>query len=245
MKFRMKPALRVVPAAQVQLSLAMDGAALAGRVPAVGGLNLETAGVAFDADTGIHVDDFLRTTNHRIYAAGDVCLEHKYTDSAHASARIVVQNALFLGRRKVSALTIPWCTYTDPEIVHVGIYVKQARERGMPVKTFTVPMHDKDRAVADGEGGRLRQDPRPRGHRQDPRRHNRRAARRRNGRRHRPANGRARDSHVSDAGRSVPASRHCLHALAADALRRLGTAQMGRSLSALGGARWKTPAAYH
>ncbi len=122
-----------------------------GRVPAVGGLDLEAAGVAFDADAGIHVDDFLRTTNHRIYAAGDVCLEHKYTDSANASARIVVQNALFLGRRKVSALTIPWCTYTDPEIAHVGIYVKQARERGIPVKTFTVPMHDNDRAIADGE----------------------------------------------------------------------------------------------
>ncbi len=122
-----------------------------GRVPAIGGMNLEVAGVAFDADAGIHVDDFLRTTNRRIFAAGDVCLEHKYTDAAHASARIVVQNALFLGRRKVSALTIPWCTYTDPEIAHVGIYVKEARERGIPVKTFTVPMHDNDRAIADGE----------------------------------------------------------------------------------------------
>ena len=122
-----------------------------GRVPAIGGLDLEAAGVAFDADAGIHVDDFLRTSNRRIFAAGDVCLEHKYTDSAHASARIVVQNALFLGRRKVSALTIPWCTYTDPEIAHVGIYVKQAREHGIPVKTFTVPMHDNDRAIADGE----------------------------------------------------------------------------------------------
>ena len=122
-----------------------------GRVPAIGGLNLEAAGVAFDADAGIRVDDFLRTTNRRIYAAGDVCLEHRFTDTADASARIVVQNALFLGRRKVSALTIPWCTYTDPEIAHVGIYVRQARERGIPVKTFTVPMHDNDRAIADGE----------------------------------------------------------------------------------------------
>jgi pyruvate/2-oxoglutarate dehydrogenase complex dihydrolipoamide dehydrogenase (E3) component len=80
-----------------------------------------------------------------------VCLEHQFTDTADASARIVVQNALFLGRRRVSALTIPWCTYTDPEIAHVGIYVKEARERGIPVKTFTVPMHDVDRAIADGE----------------------------------------------------------------------------------------------
>ncbi len=122
-----------------------------GRVPAVAGLNLEAAGVVYDAKAGIRVDDFLRTTNPRIYAAGDVCLEHQFTDAADASARIVVRNALFLGRQRISALTIPWCTYTDPEIAHVGLYVKEARERGIPVKTFTVPMHDVDRAIADGE----------------------------------------------------------------------------------------------
>jgi pyruvate/2-oxoglutarate dehydrogenase complex dihydrolipoamide dehydrogenase (E3) component len=122
-----------------------------GRVPAVGGLDLEAAGVAYDAESGIRVDDFLRTTNRRIYAAGDVCLEHQFTDTADASARIVLQNALLFGRQRVSALTIPWCTYTDPEIAHVGIYVRQARERGIPVKTFTIPMHDVDRAIADGE----------------------------------------------------------------------------------------------
>ena len=122
-----------------------------GRVPAVAGLNLEAAGVAYDLERGIHVDDFLRSTNPRIYAAGDVCLQHQFTDTADASARIVVQNALFLGRKRVSALTIPWCTFTDPEIAHVGLYVKEARERGIPVKTFTVPMHDVDRAIADGE----------------------------------------------------------------------------------------------
>jgi pyruvate/2-oxoglutarate dehydrogenase complex dihydrolipoamide dehydrogenase (E3) component len=122
-----------------------------GRVPAVQGLGLEAAGVMYDDDAGIRVDDFLRTTNPRIYAAGDVCLEHKFTDTADASARIVVQNALFLGRKRMSVLTVPWCTYTDPEVAHVGLYVKQARERNIPVKTFTVPMHDVDRAIADGE----------------------------------------------------------------------------------------------
>ena len=122
-----------------------------GRVTAVTGLDLEAASVAYDTDRGIQVDDFLRTTNPRIFAAGDVCLQHKFTDAADAAARIVVRNALFLGRRRVSALTIPWCTYTDPEIAHVGLYVKEARERDIPVKTFTVPMHDVDRAIADGE----------------------------------------------------------------------------------------------
>jgi pyruvate/2-oxoglutarate dehydrogenase complex dihydrolipoamide dehydrogenase (E3) component len=122
-----------------------------GRAPNVEGLNLEAAGVACDADRGIHVDDFLRTANPRIYAAGDACLENKFNDTAEASARIAVRNALLRGRRRLSALTVPWCTYTDPEIAHVGIYVRQARERGIPVKTFTVPMHDVDRAIADDE----------------------------------------------------------------------------------------------
>ena len=122
-----------------------------GRLPNVEGLDLEAAGVDCDATTGVRVNDFLQTSNPRIYAAGDACLEHKFTHTADASARIVVQNALFLGRQRLSALTIPWCTYTDPEIAHVGLYVREARDRHIPVKTFTIPMHDVDRAIADGE----------------------------------------------------------------------------------------------
>ncbi len=122
-----------------------------GRVPNVDGLNLEAAGVDYDNTDGIRVDDFLQTTNPRIYAAGDACLAHKFTHSADASARIVVRNALFLGRQRLSALTIPWCTYTDPEIAHVGLYVRQAHNKDISVKTFTIPMHDVDRAIADGE----------------------------------------------------------------------------------------------
>lgn len=122
-----------------------------GRVPNIEGLNLGAAGVDCDPRHGICVDDFLRTSNRRIYAAGDVCLEHKFTHTADASARIVVQNALFLGRQRLSALTIPWCTYTDPAIAHVGLYVRQARGRNLSVKTFTVPLHDVDRAITDSE----------------------------------------------------------------------------------------------
>ncbi len=124
-----------------------------GRLPNVQGLELEKAGVAYDAQTGIGVDDFLRTSNPRIYAAGDVCLADKYTDAAAASARIVVHNALLRGRMRMSKLIFPWCTYTDPEIAHVGMYVREANCRGIPVKTFTVPMHMSDRAVTDSEDG--------------------------------------------------------------------------------------------
>ncbi len=122
-----------------------------GRLPAVQGMDLEKAGVVYDAETGIEVDDFLRTSNRRIFAAGDVCLEHAFTNMAEASAHIVVRNALLRGRQRLSALTVPWCTYTDPQVAHVGMYVRQAREEGIPVKTYTVPMHDVVRAITDGE----------------------------------------------------------------------------------------------
>ncbi len=122
-----------------------------GRLPSVQGLDLERAGVAFDTEAGVRVDDFLRTRNPRIFAAGDVCLEHAFTNTAEASARIVVRNALYRGRQRISALTVPWCTYTDPQVAHVGLYVRQARAQSIPVKTYTVPMHDVVRAITDGE----------------------------------------------------------------------------------------------
>jgi pyruvate/2-oxoglutarate dehydrogenase complex dihydrolipoamide dehydrogenase (E3) component len=122
-----------------------------GRVPNVEGLGLEAAGVEHDGEHGVRVNDFLQTSNRHIYAAGDVAVEKKYTHVADATARIVIQNALFRGRKRLSAQTIPWCTYTDPEIAHVGIYVKDAHEQGFPIKTFTVPMSDVDRAVLDGD----------------------------------------------------------------------------------------------
>jgi pyruvate/2-oxoglutarate dehydrogenase complex dihydrolipoamide dehydrogenase (E3) component len=121
-----------------------------GRAPNVEGLGLEAAGVAWDAH-GVEVDDSLRTANRRIYAAGDVCSPYKFTHAADAMARVVIQNALFFGRKKASALVIPWCTYTDPEIAHVGISAEDATRRGDEVMTLTVPLDDVDRAVLDGE----------------------------------------------------------------------------------------------
>ncbi|TMH12908.1 MAG: mercuric reductase [Betaproteobacteria bacterium] len=122
-----------------------------GRAPNVEAIGLEAAGVAYDHVNGVRVDDFLRSTNKNIYAAGDACLPHKFTHTADAAARIVVRNALFPGGQRWSRLTIPWCTYTDPSVAHVGLYVREARERRIPVKTFTILMHDVDRAIADGE----------------------------------------------------------------------------------------------
>jgi len=122
-----------------------------GRAPNVDGLGLDAAHVEYDRSAGVRVDDFLRTSNPRIYAAGDVCSAFKFTHTADAQARIVIQNALFRARARNSALTIPWATYTDPEIAHVGIDGDEAAIRGLAVRAFTQGMDGVDRAVIDGE----------------------------------------------------------------------------------------------
>ncbi|TAM83400.1 MAG: mercuric reductase [Acidobacteria bacterium] len=121
-----------------------------GRVPNTEGLNLGAAGVEYDAK-GVKVDDQLRTTNPDIYAAGDVCSRFKFTHAAEAMARIALQNALFFGRKKASDLIIPWTTYTDPEVAHIGFTEEEARKRGHQVETFTLPLAEVDRAILDGE----------------------------------------------------------------------------------------------
>jgi pyruvate/2-oxoglutarate dehydrogenase complex dihydrolipoamide dehydrogenase (E3) component len=114
-------------------------------------MGLEDAGVAYDDRRGIVVDDQLRTTNRRIYAAGDCCSAHKFTHVADAQARIVIQNALFFGSARASRLTSPRCTYTDPEIAHVGLDPAAAEQRGWKTDTIAVEMSTVDRAVLDGD----------------------------------------------------------------------------------------------
>ncbi|HEU4342700.1 MAG TPA: mercuric reductase [Candidatus Binatia bacterium] len=121
-----------------------------GRKPNLEGLGLDEVGVRYTAQ-GVVVDERLRTTNSRIYAAGDICSKYKFTHAADAMARIVIANALFFARRKVTDLAIPWCTYTDPEIAHVGYYEKDAKAAGFSVGTITEPLDHVDRAILDGE----------------------------------------------------------------------------------------------
>jgi pyruvate/2-oxoglutarate dehydrogenase complex dihydrolipoamide dehydrogenase (E3) component len=121
-----------------------------GRTPNVERLDLAAAGVRADKH-GVTVDDRLRTSNPRIFAAGDVCSPFKFTHAADAAARVVLQNALFFGRARASALVIPWCTYTDPELAHVGWTAEAARRAGRQVDTVTVGFDEVDRAVVDEE----------------------------------------------------------------------------------------------
>ncbi|MEM7126264.1 MAG: mercuric reductase [Chloroflexota bacterium] len=123
----------------------------AGRVPNIDKLNLEAAGVEYHRK-GVTVKDTLETTNPNVFAAGDIAYKFQFTHTADATARIVLQNALFPGpKKKVSDLTVPWVTYTDPEVAHVGLYEHDAEEMGIQVETFTQPIYGTDRGKADGE----------------------------------------------------------------------------------------------
>jgi len=122
----------------------------AGRAANVDGLGLESAGVAYGSK-GIQVNDRLQTTNPRIYAAGDVCSAFAFTHAADAMARIVIQNALFWGRKRASTLLIPWCTYTTPELAQVGLSQTLAESQGMCVDVYQEHFAACDRAVLDGE----------------------------------------------------------------------------------------------
>jgi pyruvate/2-oxoglutarate dehydrogenase complex dihydrolipoamide dehydrogenase (E3) component len=127
-----------------------------GRSPNVEGLGLDVAGVEYDLREGVKVNARLQTTNRRIFAAGDICFPFKFTHTADALAQIVVQNALFphplgLGYAGTDSLVVPWCTYTDPEIAHVGMCEADAMAGGIAVETFTCNLEEVDRAVLDGE----------------------------------------------------------------------------------------------
>jgi pyruvate/2-oxoglutarate dehydrogenase complex dihydrolipoamide dehydrogenase (E3) component len=122
-----------------------------GRVPNIDNLGLEEAGVEADAQGGVKHNGCFVTANPRIYAAGDVCLPYRFANTGEISGLMAVDNAFFLGRQTIDFRTIPWCTYTDPEIAHVGIHVWGAWAEDMPVKTYTVFMQDVHRAIIDGE----------------------------------------------------------------------------------------------
>ncbi|MFH5803180.1 mercuric reductase [Alienimonas sp. DA493] len=129
-----------------------------GRQPNVDGLGLEAAGVKYDLKTGVEVDDNLKTSNPRVYAAGDVCSKLKFTHAADFQARTLIRNAVaprvpLIGGAKASELVIPWCTYTSPELAHVGLTPQRAQERGVELDTLEQPFAEVDRAVLESPTG--------------------------------------------------------------------------------------------
>jgi pyruvate/2-oxoglutarate dehydrogenase complex dihydrolipoamide dehydrogenase (E3) component len=124
-----------------------------GRCPMMKALNLEAAGVKYTAN-GVEVNDYLQTSQPHIYAAGDIANRLKFTHTADYTARVVVRNTLmpfqFL-RQKLDWSVVPWCTYTDPEVAHVGLGEKEAKWKNIEYDLFCVPLEDVDRAVVESE----------------------------------------------------------------------------------------------
>jgi pyruvate/2-oxoglutarate dehydrogenase complex dihydrolipoamide dehydrogenase (E3) component len=119
----------------------------AGRRPRVEALGLEAAGIAHSAQ-GIAVDARLRTTNRRVYAIGDVVGGPQFTHLAAYHAGIVIRNALFRLPAKIDFSALPWVTYTDPELAHVG-ESEQAASRPGPIRILRWPLAENDRAQAE------------------------------------------------------------------------------------------------
>jgi pyruvate/2-oxoglutarate dehydrogenase complex dihydrolipoamide dehydrogenase (E3) component len=120
-----------------------------GRVPNVADLSLECCSVNYNDEVGILVDEYGRSTNPSIYAAGDVCTSYKFTHVAKFRATMATENALRASGQNKNDLIMSWCTFTDPEIAHVGMQVWDAKAHGIPVTTYTVMMHDVDRSIID------------------------------------------------------------------------------------------------
>jgi len=122
----------------------------AGRKPNIGDLGLEAAGIAYDR-RGINVDKSLRTTNKNVYAIGDVAGGLQFTHVANYHAGLVIRNALFRLPVKIDYDAIPWVTYTDPELAHVGLTESEALKRGHKIRVLRWPYRDNDRAQTERE----------------------------------------------------------------------------------------------
>jgi pyruvate/2-oxoglutarate dehydrogenase complex dihydrolipoamide dehydrogenase (E3) component len=122
----------------------------AGRRANVDGLDLEAGGIEY-SPKGIKVDARLRTSNKRVYAIGDVAGGLQFTHVAAQHAAVVIKNALFRLPAKVDDGAVPWVTYTDPELAHVGLTEALARDRGVAVEALRWAFKDNDRAQAERE----------------------------------------------------------------------------------------------
>ncbi len=124
-----------------------------GRTPNLRALGLEAAGVEYD-EHGVKANEYLQTSQPHIYAAGDITNRLKFTHTADFTARTVIRNILmplpFL-RQKMDLSVVPWCTYTEPEVAHVGLGEKAAREKNVEYDLFTVSLDEVDRAVLESE----------------------------------------------------------------------------------------------
>jgi len=145
----------------------VDGSHLlvaAGRRPNVSGMDLEAAGIAY-SDKGIQVDARLRTTNKKAFAIGDVAGGYQFTHVAGYHAGIVIRNALFRLPSKADHSTVPWVTFTAPELAQVGLTEDAVRAAGTDFRVLRWSFHENDRAQAeDATDGLVKALVTPKGH---------------------------------------------------------------------------------
>ncbi len=120
----------------------------AGRAPNVDGLGLDSAGIEYSS-RGIRVDDHLRTTNRKVFAIGDVTGRLQFTHVAGYHASVVLRNALFPIKTRASRQNIPWVTFTDPELAHVGLHEGLIGDHRNGLRVLRWPFAENDRATAD------------------------------------------------------------------------------------------------
>jgi pyruvate/2-oxoglutarate dehydrogenase complex dihydrolipoamide dehydrogenase (E3) component len=122
----------------------------AGRVPNTDGLGLDQVGVDHN-ERGVRIGPTCRTNVPSIWAVGDVAGRHYFSHWSSYQARIVARNVLFPGSSRCDYDTVPWTTFTDPEVARVGESESGARAKNLPFDIVTASFSDNDRAVCDGE----------------------------------------------------------------------------------------------
>lgn len=129
----------------------------AGRKPNLQSINPGAAGLELAPDGTLQVDARLRTTQRHIYACGDCAGPYPFTHMAEYQASVIISNAIFRMPKKADYSAVPWVTYTDPELAHVGVTLTDAQDAGITFSIATFPVADVDRAIAQGQtAGELR-----------------------------------------------------------------------------------------
>ena len=124
----------------------------AGRTPNVNELGLDGAGIHYDAAKGIQVNEYLQTSNPKVYACGDVIGGYHFTHVAAQEAGTVLRNALFPRQSAQSYAIVPWATFTDPEVAHVGLNEDEARAKyGAALRVYRSPWSANDRARTESD----------------------------------------------------------------------------------------------
>ena len=127
-----------------------------GRKPVSKGLGLETVGVELDQRGYIKTNLRMQTTIKNIYACGDIVGPYQFTHMAGYQAGIVVRNIIFPFSSRADYATVPWATFTKPEVAHVGYTEPWAKSAGLYASSINLNLNENDRAKTESDDGFLK-----------------------------------------------------------------------------------------